>query len=333
MNQEILKQTVSKMMASGKGVLAADESNETADARLEAVGVEAGEENRRRYRDLFLSTLGIEKYLSGVILYDETIRQTALDGEPFVKKLVRLGIVPGIKVDRGAKDLPNFPGEKITEGLDGLSERLTEYFEMGALFAKWRAVITIGENIPTDADIDANADTLARYAGLCQAAGIVPMVEPEVLLEGTHSMAQAEEVTTKIVACMCAKLSEYRVWLPGTILKTSMVVPGNKSGEVRIAEEIAEATVRYLKTAVPENMGGVVFLSGGQTPEEATLNLDAIAKHEPLPWEVTFSYARALQGPVLEVWRGKDENIKSAREVFIKRLKESVLADQGKFKI
>ncbi len=319
-------------MTQGKGILAADESNETADKRLEAVSAPGGEKNRQKYRDLFLSAPGAEKYLSGVILFDETIRQNALDGEPFVQKLTRLGIVPGIKVDRGAKDFPGFPGEKITEGLDGLGARLKEYFDMGARFAKWRAVITIGEGTPTDADIDANADALARYAGLCQEAGIVPMVEPEVLLDGDHRMAQAEEVTTKTVAKLFEKLTEYRVWLPGVILKTSMVLPGNKSGEQKSAAEIAEATVRYLRAAVPSSVGGVVFLSGGQSPEEATENLDAIAKLEPLPWPVTFSYARALQGPALETWRGKDENTAAARDVFLKWLEESVQADAGRFK-
>ena len=332
MNQELLRETVRMMMADGKGILAADESNETADKRLAAIDVIGGEESRRKYRDLFLSAPGVEKYLSGVILFDETIRQNALDGEPFVQKLTRLGIVPGIKVDRGAKDLPGFPGEKITEGLDGLGTRLAEYFAIGARFAKWRAVITIGETIPTDADIDANADALARYAALCQEAGVVPMVEPEVLLDGDHTIARAEEVTTRTVVKLFEKLSEYRVWLPGVILKTSMVLPGNKSGEQKSSTEIAEATVRYLKAAVPAEVGGVVFLSGGQTPEEATDNLDAIAKLGSLPWPITFSYARALQGPTLEAWMGRDENVDAARAVFMQRLEESVLADQGKFR-
>ncbi len=331
MDQEILKSTVSKMMAKGKGILAADESNSTADKRLADIGVTGGEENRRRYRDLFLSTPGIEDYLSGVILYDETIRQNALDGTPFVTKLSNAGIVPGIKVDKGTKDLPNFPGEKITEGLDGLDARLKEYFDMGARFAKWRAVITITESTPTDLSIEANAEVLARYAGLCQEAGIVPMIEPEVLLDGDHSFERSEEVTTKTVQKVFELLTRYSVWLPGIILKTSMVLPGNKSGETRSAKEIAEATVRMLKASIPGDIGGVVFLSGGQSPEEATENLNEIAKLEPLPWEVTFSYARAIQGPVLEAWHGDDANLDKAREVYLQRLRELVDADFGRY--
>lgn len=332
MNKELLQETVSKMMQKGKGILAADESNGTADKRLAAIEVEGGEENRRRYRDLFLSTPGIGQYLSGVILYDETIRQKALDGESFLKKITDEGFVPGIKVDTGAKDFPGFPGEKITQGLDDLDKRLSEYFDMGARFAKWRAVITIGEGLPTDVDIEANAEALARYAGLCQEAGIVPMVEPEVLLSGSHGMDRAYEVTVKTVKKVFEELEKYRVWIPGVILKTSMVLPGNKSGETKSPEEVAEATVKYMKEAVPENVGGVVFLSGGQSPEEATENLDAIAKLEPLPWEMTFSYARAIQGPVLEVWKGRDENLEKAREVFLGRLQELVEADAGRFR-
>lgn len=330
--REILKDTVSKMLQKGKGILAADESNGTADKRLGAIEVEGSEMNRRRYRDLFLSTDGIENYISGVILYDETIRQEALDGQLFVQKLNEKGIVPGIKVDTGAKDSIDFPGEKVTEGLDGLEARLKEYFDIGARFAKWRAVITISESLPTDKAIEVNAEILAKYSKKCQEAGIVPMVEPEVLLDGSHTMERAYEVTARVVKKVIEALKKEDVWLPGVILKTSMVLPGNKSGESKTPSEIAEATVRYLRESVPEELGGVVFLSGGQSPLEATENLDAIAKLEPLPWEIAFSYARAIQGPVLEAWKGKDENVEEARGVYIERLKELVEADQGKFR-
>ncbi|MEX0931227.1 MAG: class I fructose-bisphosphate aldolase [Candidatus Paceibacterota bacterium] len=329
MNTEELYTTAKAMMTPGKGILAADESNNSAAKRLEAIGAEASEENRMLYRDLFFSANGIENYLSGTILYDETIRQANREGKLFRDVLKEKGIIIGIKVDTGAKDFPYFPGEKITYGLDGLAERLKEYYDMGARFAKWRAVITIGDNIPTEGCIRANAHALARYAGLCQEANIVPMVEPEVLLEGNHTIEQAEQVTTRTIQVLFEELVNYRVDLKAVILKTSMVVPGSENGHTD-PKTVAEKTVAMLKATVPAEVPGVVFLSGGQTPEDATAHLNEMAKLEPLPWQLAFSYARAIQGPALEIWQGKMENFSSAQEEFINRLKINTQADQGK---
>ncbi len=330
MNKEELYATARAMVAPGKGILAADESNASAGKRLEAVGAENTEENRMLYRDLFFSAPGIEQYLSGTILYDETIRQANREGKLFRDVLKEKGIIIGIKVDTGAKDFPFFPGEKITYGLDGLDDRLKEYYEMGARFAKWRAVITIGEGIPTEGCIRANAHALARYAGLCQEANIVPMVEPEVLLDGNHSIERAEEVTTRTIAILFEELRNYNVDLGAVILKTSMVVPGSENGHVdpRI---VAEKTVQMLKSTVPADVPGVVFLSGGQSPVEATQHLNEMAKLEPLPWQLAFSYARAIQGPALEVWQGKQENFASAQDAFLKRLELNMKADRGEY--
>lgn len=328
-NISALQETAKKMMQKGKGILAADESNKTAGKRLDSINVENNEENRRLYRELFLGAEGIEQYLSGVILYDETLRQKNNAGTLYAEHLEKLGIVPGIKVDMGAKDFPGFPGEKVTAGLDGLRERLEGYYKLGARFAKWRAVITIGDGTPTPECIHTNATILARYARLCQEEGIVPMVEPEVLFEGNHSIEKAEEITRNTVSEVFYQCKRYRVDLRGIILKTSMVLAGNKYEVQSTAEEIGKATVRMLKDAVPEEVPGVVFLSGGQEPVPATEHLDAIADYEPLPWELAFSYARAIQGPALEIWKGKEENVKEAREVFFKRLKMNVAADMG----
>lgn len=325
-----LQETAKALVTKQKGILAADESNHTAKKRLEAIGVEDTEENHRRYRDLFLSTPGAEKYLSGVILYDETIHQKADDGTPFPELLQKKGIIPGIKVDGGTKPFPGFPNEEITEGLDGLRERLTHYYSLGARFAKWRAVIRIGDGIPTPELLHTNAIILARYARLCQEEGIVPMVEPEVLLEGSHTIEQSEEVTRRIVSEVMYQLGRYRVDLSAVILKTSMVLPGKETGHAD-PETVGEATVRMLKAAVPNELAGVVFLSGGQEPEEATANLNAVAEREPLPWEITFSYARALQQPVLDVWHGKDENKEVAQDMFLKRLALTIAADSGTY--
>ncbi|MCI5108374.1 MAG: fructose-bisphosphate aldolase class I [Candidatus Pacebacteria bacterium] len=316
------------LLAKGKGILAADESNRTAAKRLSSVSVEDTEENRRLYRNLFLSTPDIEKYISGVILYKETLGQKDNNGVSFVEVLQKKGIVPGIKVDLGVKDFPGLPGEKITEGLDGLRGRVKEYYKKGARFAKWRAVITIGENIPTRECIHTNAIILALYSKICQEEGLVPIVEPEVLLDGKHSIERAEEVTTNTISEVFYQAKRYSVDRSKMILKTSMVLPGKESKEAS-NEEIAKATVRTLKNSVPEEVPGVVFLSGGQGPKEATEHLNEITKLEPLPWELAFSYARALQGPSLEIWRGKEENVKAAQEKFVERLKESVLADKG----
>ncbi len=324
-----LQETVKKMMQKGKGILAADESNSTAGKRLSSVGVENTEENRRLYRELFLGADGIEQYLSGVIFFEETLRQKNNKGVLYPEALKELGVVPGIKVDGGAIDFAGFPGEKVTEGLDGLRERLQEYYKLGARFAKWRAVITIGDGIPTKECIHTNAIILARYSRICQEVGIVPMVEPEVIFDGDHSIERAKEVTTNAVSEVFYQAKRLRVELSCMILKTSMVLAGNKHKEQSTPKEIAEATVKTLLEAVPKEVPGVVFLSGGQEAIPATEHLDAIADHEPLPWELAFSYARAIQGPALDVWKGKEENVEKAREEFFKRLRLNVSADMG----
>lgn len=331
MNNEALEETVGKMMARGKGLLAADESVKTAAKRLDAVGVESTEENRRLYRELFLGAEGIEEYLSGVIFYDETFRQKSNDGTPYPELLERRGIVPGIKVDKSTIPFPGFPNEVLTAGLDGLAERFEEYYRLGARFAKWRVVVRIGEEIPTEECLQTNAILLARYARLAQEAGIVPMVEPEVLLDGPHSFSQSEDITEKTLVEVMKQLRRYRVHLPGVILKTSMVLPGSESGQSVPTEEVGSATLRMLHNSVPEELGGIVFLSGGQSPDGATINLNAINSRGEQPWGLTFSYARALQGPSLEIWRGKEENIAEARKAFLHRLKMNSLASKGEY--
>jgi fructose-bisphosphate aldolase, class I len=326
-----LTEMIKALFPPGKGLLAADESIASAGKRLDPINVESTPENRCRFRELFLGAPGAEQYMSGVILADETIRQSSSGGVPFPKLLADRGIVPGIKVDAGSKPMPGFPEEEVTEGLDGLADRLKEYAALGARFAKWRAVIRIGKGIPTDACIAANALQLALYAGRCQDAGIVPMVEPEVLLDGSHPIDAAERVTTQVLLTLIATLKTYNVDLAGTIVKTSMVLPGKASGSAATPEQIAEATVRCLRAAIPEGVGGVVFLSGGQSSEQATLNLNAIAKHGPFPWPLTFCYARALQYPATDIWAGKDENLEKARAAFLDRLKANAAASTGNF--
>ncbi len=315
-----LESTAKALVAQGKGILAADESNGTCNKRFESVGAPTTEDSRRAYRELLFTTPESKQFLSGVILYDETIRQSASNGMPFAQMLAGAGIIPGIKVDKGTVALPNSPEEKMTEGLDGLRQRLAEYVAMGAGFTKWRSVITIGENMPTDACVRANADTLAMYALLAQEAGLVPIIEPEVILDGTHGIARAESVTQKTLETVFASMASYGVYLPGLILKTSMVVPGKGSGETMVATDVAERTARVLKSVVPSECGGVVFLSGGQTPAQAAENLSEITKRGPYPWGVTFSYARALQEPALAAWAGKNENVSAAQTAFAKRL-------------
>lgn len=332
---KILEETGGKLLEKGKGIFAADESNGTADKRLEEYGIKTGPEMRRKFRDIFLNAKGNEEYISGVIMYDETFWQKSPSGKSFVEILEEKGIVPGIKVDLGAKDFPGFIEEKLTIGLDDLPERAKRYFDAGARFAKWRAVIKIDEDLglPTNEAIEANADSLGRYARIVQEAGLVPIIEPEVLLEGGHSIETCEEVTTRVLEAVFDKMVEYRVYIPGLILKTSMVISGNQSPEENSVKEVSEATVRVLKKTVPENIIGIVFLSGGQTAVEATAHLDAIAEMEPLPWEIAFSYSRALQIPSLRIWQGKDENVESARKEFIKRLRLNHLADIGDYDI
>jgi fructose-bisphosphate aldolase, class I len=327
-----MQETIKKLMARGKGILAADESNSTADKRLESVGAEVGEEMRRKYRELFLSADGVKNFISGVIFFDETIKQNTSSGISFVEHMEKLSIVPGIKVDSGVVESPNFPNEKITSGLETLSERLLLYRDFGLKFTKWRAVFEIDEvsNLPSNEAILENSIRLATYAKMVQEHGMVPIIEPEVLLDGKHSINKAEEITEKVLKTVFQEVREAGVDLSLLILKTSMVVPGNKSGEEMDSEKIAKITVKVLNECVPYGIGGVVFLSGGQTPEQARDNLNEIAKLEPLPFEIAFSYARAIQGPALQIWKGKDENVELARKEFIKWLKFNSLADLGK---
>lgn len=320
------------MVAEGKGLLAIDESSGTIAKRFKSINLESTEENRRAYRDMLLTTAGLGKYISGAILYDETIRQSTRDGVPFVKIMQDAGIIPGIKVDTGAHPLAGHPGEKITEGLDGLRQRLEEYHALGARFAKWRAVITIGENIPTSSCVDANAHALARYAALCQEAGIVPVVEPEVLMDGTHSLDESFEVTEATLRALFNQLYDQNVLLEGTILKASMVISGSLAQDRASVEDVAEATVQCLLNAVPAALGGVVFLSGGQSDEEATAHLNAINQLGEFPWPLTFSYGRALQAPSLAVWGDNPAaNVAAAQKKLAHRAHMNGLAAMGKY--
>ncbi len=325
--------TVARAMApEGRGILAADESTGTIKKRFDSINIENTEENRRAYRDLLFTTEGAEEFISGVILFDETIRQKALDGTPFPQLLKSKGIVPGIKPDKGAKPLAGFPGETVTEGLDGLRERLQEYHELGAGFCKWRAVITIGDGIPTSFCLDANAHALARYAALCQEVGLVPIVEPEVLMDGDHTIERCEEVTTATLKSLYAALHAHRVVLEGTVLKPNMVISGKGCSRQASPEEIAEATVRCFRSTVPEAVPAIVFLSGGQSPEEATVNLNAMnAMYDNLPWELSFSYGRALQEPVLKTWKGEAANVPAAQKAYYHRVKLNGAARFGNY--
>ncbi len=328
--EDQLKSTAKGMVASGKGLLAADESNATATKRLEAVGIDSTEENRRAWRQLLLTADSVEQYVSGVILYDETIRQKDDNGTPFPEALKQKGIIPGIKVDTGAKDLALHPGEKVTEGLDGLRERFAEYAQMGAGFAKWRAVITIdGDSLPSEACLHANAHALARYSALAQEAGIVPIVEPEVLLDGSHTIERCYDVIAKTLDNLFAALKDQGVMLGGVILKSSMVISGKDAPDRADVQTVAEQTVKVLKEHVPENVGGIVFLSGGQGEEEATAHLDAMHKLGDLPWPLTFSYSRAIQNPVLDLW-AKGEKQKAAA-AYLFRCQANSLASEGKW--
>jgi fructose-bisphosphate aldolase class I len=331
MDKALLSKTAAAMVAKGRGLLAADESAGTCEKRFKSVGVESTEENRRTYRGLLFTTPGVEQYLSGVILFDETIRQKSSDGVPFVQLLAGKGIIPGIKVDKGAKDLALCPGEKVTEGLDGLRERLAEYFKLGARFAKWRAVITIGGGIPTHTCLYANAHALARYAALCQEASIVPIIEPEVLLDGDHTIERCEEVTEATLRATYAALAAHNVAFEHTILKASMVVSGKECARQAGVDEVAERTVRVLKRTVPAAQPGVVFLSGGQSDLDATAHLNAMAAMKGLPWPLTFSYSRALQNPPLHAWSGHAQNVAAAQKAFHHRAHMNGLACQGKW--
>jgi fructose-bisphosphate aldolase class I len=319
------------MVAKGKGILAADESSGTIKKRFDTIKLESTEENRRAYRDMLFTTQGIADYISGVILFDETIRQKSHDGTPFPQLLSKLGIVPGIKVDTGAKPLAGYPGETITEGLDGLRERLAEYYQLGARFAKWRAVIDIGNGIPTQFAIDANAHALARYAALCQEAKIVPIVEPEVLMDGAHDIDRCEEVTGNVLASVFKALHDHRIRLEGMVLKPNMVISGKKAPSRAKPQQVAEATVRCLKRYVPSAVPGIAFLSGGQSAAEATEHLSLMNQMGPLPWELTFSYGRALQDEALKTWGGKKENVAAAQKAFLRRAKFNGLARTGSY--
>jgi fructose-bisphosphate aldolase class I len=333
MDKALLAKTAAAMVAKGKGILAADESSGTCEKRFKSVNVDCTEDNRRAYRNLLFSTPGIEQFLSGVILFDETARQKANDGTPIPQYLARKGIVPGIKVDKGTVQLPlALPGELVTEGLDGLSKRLKEYFDMGCRFAKWRAVITIGQNMPSPACIHANAEVLARYAAACQDASIVPMIEPEVLLDGNHTAERSEEVHAATLRATYAALAKHDVTIEHLILKTSMVVSGKDNARQAAVDEVAERTVRVLKDAVPAKQPGIVFLSGGQSDEAATAHLNAMAAKSGLPWPLTFSYSRALQNPALKAWKGQAGNVAAAQKAFHHRAHMNALAAQGRWK-
>jgi len=320
------------MVAKNRGLLAADESTSTIGKRFNSIKLESTEENRRLYREMLFTTPGATDYISGVILYDETLRQKTSDGLPFPVYLAKLGMIPGIKVDTGAKPLAGFPGETITEGLDGLRERLAEYYKLGAKFAKWRAVIDIGAGIPTTYAIDANAVALARYAALCQEANIVPIVEPEVLMDGSHTIERCEEVTNAVLDRVFSHLFAARVYLEGIVLKPNMVIAGKKSPQQATPQQVAEATVRTLKRQVPAAVPGIAFLSGGQSPTEATLHLSLMNAAGPLPWPLTFSYGRALQEDSLRAWGGKSAGFAAGQTALATRAKLNSLAAAGTYK-
>jgi len=332
MNTAELSAIAQAMVAKNKGILAADESTSTIAKRFNSIDLESTEENRRTYREMLFTAAGAQQYISGVILYDETIRQKTKAGEPFPAYLAKHGMLPGIKVDLGAKPLAGFPGETITEGLDGLRERLAEYHKLGARFAKWRAVIDIASGIPTRYAIDANAEGLARYAALCQEAGIVPIVEPEVLMDGAHDLARCEEVTNAVLDSVFTHLFAARVALEGMVLKPNMVISGKKSPQQASPEQVAEATVRTLKRQVPSAVAGIAFLSGGQSPTDATLHLSLMHASGPLPWPMTFSYGRALQEDALQAWAGKPAQFGGGQQAFTKRAKLNGMAAVGAYK-
>jgi fructose-bisphosphate aldolase class I len=334
MDLSALNKVAEAMVAPGRGILAADESSGTIKKRFDTLGVESTADTRRDYREmLFRASDAMTKYISGVILYDETIRQNAKDGTPLVKLIEKSGALPGIKVDKGTKPLTNCPGEVVTEGLDGLRERLAEYRGLGAKFAKWRAVIDIGAHgVPSYACVHANAHALARYAALCQDEGIVPIVEPEVLMDGGHDIDRCVEVSTWVLKETFQELFYNRVALEGMVLKPNMAVPGKKSGTRASVEEVADKTLRVLKECVPAAVPGIAFLSGGQSDEEATAHLDAMNRMGPLPWRVSFSYGRALQHAPQTTWCGKSENVAAAQRAFSHRAMMNSLAALGQWK-
>jgi fructose-bisphosphate aldolase class I len=326
-----LADTANALVAEGKGILAADESTGTIKKRLDSIGVESTEDTRRAYRELLFTTEGAEDYISGVILYDETIRQSASDGTPFPKLLESKGIIPGIKVDTGAKPLALAEGETITEGLDGLRERLAEYRALGARFAKWRATYSIAADEPSEYCVWTNAHALARYAALCQEAGIVPIVEPEVLQDGTHTLEQSRKATGRVLQALYTELHDQRVDYRGTLLKPNMVLSGYEASDRAGVDEVAEATLECFYKHVPASVPGIVFLSGGQTDEDATAHLNAMNARGPHPWQLSFSYGRALQAPALKAWGGKPENVEAAQRAYYHRAKMNGAARTGMY--
>ena len=317
------------LVADGKGILAADESTGTIKKRFDSIGVENTEENRRAYRDLLFTTPGAEEYISGVILFDETIRQSAHDGTPFPKLLESKGIIPGIKVDEGAKPLALAEGETITEGLDGLRERLAEYYTLGARFAKWRATYSITDDLPSEYCVWANAHALARYAALCQEAGIVPIVEPEILQDGTHTIERSYHVACKVLGALFTELLDQRVDLEGTLLKPNMVLSGYEASSRAGIDEVAEWTLKCFYKHVPAAVPGIVFLSGGQSDEDSTAHLNAMNAKGPHPWQISFSYGRALQAPALQAWSGKPDQVEAGQRAYYHRAKLNSAARTG----
>ncbi len=330
-NHTRLYATIDHLMYRGKGLLAADESTKSANTRLAALQLPTTEQSRRSWREVLLTTPNLDDFISGVILYDETIHQKTSQGDSFAQHLIKHGIVPGIKVDAGLVDFTNFPGETITEGLDKLDDRLKAYADLGARFAKWRAAFTIGPNTPTEAAIHANGNVLGRYASLCQSNALVPIIEPEVLYQGSHSLQQAEAVTTRVLRTTIDIIKAYRVDLRGVIIKTSFVLAGADNILQSTPEEVAAATLRTLKAAVPKEVGAVVFLSGGQSPRQATSNLNAIARLGKQAWPITYSFSRAVQDPVMKAWQGLDKNILTAQKVFYHRLACNSAARSGDY--
>ena len=330
MEKSILVEIANKMMMRPKGILAMDESSPTIAKRLASINVDNSEENRRRYRELIVTAPNLSDYISGAILFEETFDQKMNDGTLFRDYLASIGILPGIKVDKGAKDLSCHPNEKITEGLDGLRERLAAYYENGAKFCKWRAVITIANNIPSDACIESNMNALARYASLCQENNLVPIVEPEVLINGTHSIDDCDKVTRKSLSSLFSHLKMFNVYLPGTVLKPSMVISGQENDSRASYEEVASKTIACLKEFVPNDTAGIAFLSGGQTDLEAESHLNIMNQSSDLPWRVTFSYARAIQAAALAEWQGKDENLESSQSILIERAQRCSNSSVGK---
>jgi fructose-bisphosphate aldolase class I len=331
MDIQALAETAQALVADGKGVLAADESLSTIEKRFRRIDLPSTPDNRQAYREMLFTAPGVGEYISGVILFDETIRQSSRDGVPFPELLRQQGIIPGIKVDTGAKPLALFEGEKITEGLDGLRDRLLEYRGMGARFTKWRAVISIGEGLPTATCLASNAEALARFAALSQECGLVPIVEPEVLMDGDHAMEHCAEVTTRTLATVFPRLLQHRVAFDGMLLKPNMVVPGAESPQEAHADDVARMTLHVLRQTVPAAVPGIVFLSGGQHDEWATRHLQAMNAIGGAPWELSFSFARALQMPALLAWGGKEENVRKAQQAFLHRARMNSLARNGRY--